>query len=403
MFKIESLDHHGRGITKIDNKISFIENALPGEIVEVNITKNKKKYLEGNVKKYIKYSKNRVTAPCKYYNFCGGCNIMHLKYADQLKFKENKVKNILKKYLNKDIKINPIVKSDNVIHYRNKVTFHVKEDIGYYETDSNNLIKIDNCILAEKKIFDIFKYLKLLKLNNINKLTLRTNNNKIMLIIESSTNNININNIKEYFDSIYLKYNNKYIHLYGDKEIKMNLENYLYLISPDSFFQVNKNVTIKLYNLIKSYIDENECVLDLYCGTGSIGIFISDKCSKVLGIEINKYAINNAMINKEINNIHNIDFICNDSGKAIEKLNFNPDVIIIDPPRNGLNIQTINNILKYNSKKIIYVSCDPMTLVRDLKVFSDLYEIASITPFDMFPNTHHVESVSILQRKKIKK
>ena len=403
MFKIESLDHHGRGITKIDNKISFIENALPGEIVEVNITKNKKKYLEGNVKKYIKYSKNRVTAPCKYYNFCGGCNIMHLKYADQLKFKEDKVKNILKKYLNKDIKINPIVKSDNVIHYRNKVTFHVKEDIGYYETDSNNLIKIDNCILEEKKIFDIFKYLKLLKLNNINKLTLRTNNNKIMLIIESSTNNININNIKEYFDSIYLKYNNKYIHLYGDKEIKMNLENYLYLISPDSFFQVNKNVTIKLYNLIKSYIDKNECVLDLYCGTGSIGIFISDKCSKVLGIEINKYAINNAMINKEINNIHNIDFICNDSGKAIEKLNFNPDVIIIDPPRNGLNIQTINNILKYNSKKIIYVSCDPMTLVRDLKVFSDLYEIASITPFDMFPNTHHVESVSILQRKKIKK
>lgn len=403
MFKIESLDHHGRGITKIDNKISFIENALPGEIVEVNITKNKKKYLEGNVKKYIKYSKNRVTAPCKYYNFCGGCNIMHLKYADQLKFKENKVKNILKKYLNKDIKINPIVKSDNVIHYRNKVTFHVKEDIGYYETDSNNLIKIDNCILAEKKIFDIFKYLKLLKLNNINKLTLRTNNNKIMLIIESSTNNININNIKKYFDSIYLKYNNKYIHLYGDKEIKMNLENYLYLISPDSFFQVNKNVTIKLYNLIKSYIDKNECVLDLYCGTGSIGIFISDKCSKVLGIEINKYAINNAMINKEINNIHNIDFICNDSGKATEKLNFNPDVIIIDPPRNGLNIQTINNILKYNSKKIIYVSCDPMTLVRDLKVFSDLYEIASITPFDMFPNTHHVESVSILQRRKIKK
>ena len=403
MFKIESLDHNGRGITKIDNKISFIENALPGEIVEVNITKNKKKYLEGNVKKYIKYSKNRVTAPCKYYNFCGGCNIMHLKYADQLKFKENKVKNILKKYLNKDIKINPIVKSDNVIHYRNKVTFHVKEDIGYYETDSNNLIKIDNCILAEKKIFDIFKYLKLLKLNNINKLTLRTNNNEIMLIIESSTNNININNIKEYFDSIYLKYNNKYIHLYGDKEIKMNLENYLYLISPDSFFQVNKNVTIKLYNLIKSYIDKNECVLDLYCGTGSIGIFISDKCSKVLGIEINKYAINNAMINKEINNIHNIDFICNDSGKATEKLNFNPDVIIIDPPRNGLNIQTINNILKYNSKKIIYVSCDPMTLVRDLKVFSDLYEIASITPFDMFPNTHHVESVSILQRRKIKK
>lgn len=401
MFKIESLDHHGRGITKIDNKISFIENALPGEIVEVNITKNKKKYLEGNVKKYIKYSKNRVTAPCKYYNFCGGCNIMHLKYADQLKFKENKVKNILKKYLNKDIKINPIVKSDNVIHYRNKVTFHVKEDIGYYETDSNNLIKIDNCILAEKKIFDIFKYLKLLKLNNINKLTLRTNNNKIMLIIESSTNNININNIKEYFDSIYLKYNNKYIHLYGDKEIKMNLENYLYLISPDSFFQVNKNVTIKLYNLIKSYIDENEYVLDLYCGTGSIGIFISDKCSKVLGIEINKYAINNAMINKEINNIHNIDFICNDSGKAIEKLNFNPDVIIIDPPRGGLNIQTINNILKYNSKKIIYVSCDPMTLVRDLKVFNELYEITSITPFDMFPNTYHVECVCLLERKSI--
>ena len=397
MHKINSLDHYGRGIIK-NEKIIFVDNALPNEIVDIKIKKENKKYLEANVSKYIKKSNDRVSVKCPYYNECGGCNIMHLSYDNQLKFKQEKTNNIISKYFKNNIKINKIVKSDIVLNYRNKVEFQVKEKIGFYKKNSYDLVNIDKCIISNDLINDSIKYLEKLDLNKINRITCRTGLNDLMIIIETNDKKLNIDALKNIAQSIYLKVNNEYIHVFGNKNIYEKLENYEYIISPESFFQINVDVCTKLYKKIKQYIGKNKKVLDLYCGTGSIGIFISND-NEVIGIEKNKFAIMDANKNKELNKTSNTKFICGDSGKTLIDLNFKPDIIIVDPPRSGLNKETVNNILKFKVEEIIYVSCDQMTLMRDLNMLNEFYDIVELTPFDMFPNTYHIESLTYLKRK----
>ena len=393
MIKIESLDHSGRGIGKLNNKIVFVNNALPGEIVEIKITNEKKNYIEANVTNYIEKSKDRIDSKCPYYEKCGGCDLLHMPYQLQLEFKQNKIINIVNKYLDNNVKINNIVKSDKEFNYRNKVTFHVNNNIGFFKDKTNEIVKIDNCLLVDTKINDCIKYLNKLDLKNISDITCRIGSNKLMIIINSNKD-IDIKPISDIADSIYV--NNKLVH--GNSNIYNVIGDYKYIISPDSFFQINDDICKKLYDKIKSETINSKNILDLYCGTGTIGIYVSSK-KNVLGIEINKSAINDANENKKINNLNNIEFICGDSGEKSKKLNFKPDTIIVDPPRSGLDNVTINNILEMNPLKIIYVSCDPMTLVRDLKILNNNYNIKDITPFDMFPNTKHVESVCILERK----
>ena len=392
MIKIEKLDHQGRGIGKINNKIIFIPYTLPDEIVEFKITKEKKNYLEGQAIKIIKPSEIRITPPCPYYTKCGGCNLMHLNYNEQLKYKQEKIENIISKYTNKDIKINKIIKAEHQYYYRNKITLHAEDEIGFYKNNSKNIIKINKCIIADKSINNIIKELNDKKIKN-NELIIRTNNKETLLYIKN--NNENLKSIKA--DNII---NNSKI-IKGNNYIIENINNYKYLVSPTSFFQVNTEQTIKLYNKIKELakITKNDKILDLYCGTGTIGLYLSKACKEVLGVEINKEAIKDANKNKIINNIKNATFIAGDAKEIIKKLKFNPDIIIIDPPRSGLFKGMINNLIKFKAKKIIYVSCDPITLARDLKELSNLYNIEEIQPLDMFPNTYHVECVTLLSKK----
>lgn len=400
MIEITSLDHNGKGIGKLNDKIVFVENALPGEIVDIKIIKEKKKFIEASVLNYIKKSDIRVNSPCPYFRICGGCDLMHMSYNNQLSFKQEKVKNIVNKYLSKDIKINDIVCSKDNFEYRSKVTFQVKEKmVGFYKNKSYELISIDKCLISNKLINNSIKYLNKLNLEKINQIICRTGSNELMIIIDTDDENINIDSIKDIASSIYLKINNNYKLVYGNKHIYSNIGEYKYLISPDSFFQINIDICTKLYTMSKNYIGNGKNVLDLYCGTGSIGIFVNEG-NNVLGIEVNKFAIEDANENKKINSINNIRFICGDSGKKIENSDFKPDIIIVDPPRNGLNQETINNIIKLNSKEIIYVSCDPMTFVRDLNILNKDFNINEVTPFDMFPNTKHVECLAYLVRKK---
>ena len=392
MIKIESLDHNGRGIAKLNNKVVFVNNALPGEIVEIRIISEKKNYIEAEVVKYIEKSKDRIDSICPYYSECGGCDILHMNYKDQLKFKQEKIENIINKYLNTNIKINPIVKCDNEFNYRNKVTFHVNNKIGFFKNKTNDIVKIENCPLVDKKINDSISYLNKLDLNNIDQITCRIGMDKLMIII-SSKKEIDIKPIQNIADSIYI--NDELV--YGEKNIYNTIGEYKYIISPNSFFQINNNTCKKLYDKIKEETKNSKNVLDLYCGTGSIGIYISEN-KNVLGIEINESAIENANTNKVINKLENISFICGDSGKKSTNLSFNPDTIIVDPPRSGLDSTTIKNLVSMNPNKIIYVSCDPMTLVRDLNELSNYYNINEITPFDMFPQTKHVESLCILTK-----
>lgn len=398
MIEITSLDHNGKGIAKIDNKVVFVENALPGEIVDIRILNEKKNFLEAEVNSFIKKSNNRKESACPYFNSCGGCDLLHLSYTDQLKFKKNKIENIMNRYLNKKIKINEIICCDNNFYYRNKTTFQVKEDIGFYKTKTYNIIPVNKCLISSELINDSIQYLKKLDLEYINKIICRSSLDELMIIIETNNTNLNIDILKEIATSIYIKKDNKYILIYGEKYIREKLGNYEYLVSPDSFFQININTCFKLYSKIKEYVGNNNNILDLYCGTGSIGIFVSEN-NKVLGIEINQYAINDAKENAKINNVKNIDFICGESGKELYNIKFNPDVIIVDPPRSGLSRETIKNIFKLNAKKLIYVSCDPMTLARDLNLLNEKYEVIELTPFDMFPNTKHVECLSVLNLK----
>lgn len=398
MIEITDFDHNGKGIGRLNDKIAFVKGAIPGEIVDIKILKEKKKFIEASINKFIKKSPNRIESPCKYYDKCGGCDLLHINYIDQLKFKENKIKNIITKYLNNNIKINKIVFDDCNFYYRNKITFQVNNGtLGLFEEESNTIIKIDKCLLCNEKINSIIPHLNKLNLKNINKIVCRVSNT-IMITIEAYNDSIDIEPIKVFCDSIYLKINGVYKLVYGNPYIINNIGKFKFLISPDSFFQVNNKVCEKLYDKIKNYINQDS-VLDLYCGTGTIGIYVSNNCKKVIGIEINKYAIEDANKNKNLNNVNNIEFICGDSGKCINNIKFKPDIIIVDPPRSGLNLETITNILNINSKRIIYVSCDPMTLVRDLKILNEKYDIIEITPFDMFPNTKHVECICLLDKK----
>lgn len=405
MYKVEvtKLDHQGRGIAKINDKIIFIPNALPEETVDVDIILEKKKYYEGIIKETINASDKRIKSICPYFEECGGCQFLNMNYQDSLDYKQNKVEEIMNKYLGIKIKINNIVACDNNLYYRNKTTFQVKNDIGFFKEKTNTLIPVDKCYISDIKINDIYKAIKdNINLTNVKQVIIRATKNTLesMAIFKTSNyidNKKIIDILKKKVDSIYI--NDELI--YGKGKIIENLCNKNFYISPSSFFQVNTLQAEKLYNKAIAYADikKEDTVLDLYCGTGTIGIVASDKAKKVIGIELNKEAIKDANENKKLNNINNIEFYAGDVGKILNKNNYKPDIIIVDPPRVGLDSLALSQILNIKPKKLVYVSCDLMTLARDLKLLSNDYDILELTPVDMFPYTAHVESVCALKLK----
>lgn len=405
--KIEKLDHQGRGISKIDNKPFFIANTLPGEVVKVKILEEKKKYGIGEVESFIKISEKRVKPQCPYFEVCGGCDLQHIKYEDQLTYKKLKIVEIMKKFagINEE-KIKPIISSENPLYYRNKVTFQIDNGVGFYGKKSNDLILVDYCFLVTDKINKILKLLNTLPLSNIEKIIVKSDKkiNEIMVILEANgkvDKEKIIDILKEHVTSIILKDETSEHVLYGNEYIIFSLGNYNFEVSPSSFFQVNLEQCEKLYETIvkQAEITKEDIVLDLYCGTGTIGIYVSEFAKKVYGIEINSDAVLNANANKKRNKVENIEFQCGDCGKVINRLKIKPNIIIVDPPRRGLDKNTISQLLKWKSRKIVYVSCDPITLARDLKLLQEKYHVEMITPVDMFPNTAHVECVCLLYLK----
>ncbi len=304
--KIEKLDHFGRGITEIDNKICFVENALPNEIVKINIIKETKKYYVAEVVDFIEKSPNRIIEKCPYYRICGGCDLEHLSFKKENEFKRRKVQELLVKFA----KINPTKVKETVFsdeyYYRNKVTFHGKDkQLGYYQKGSNNLIKIDKCYLLNSRINSILKELNLTK-NNITEVIIRTSNNQEEIMLKISGEVLNINEIKEKVDV--LVYNDKY--LTEKKRIITSIGNKNYYLSIDSFFQVNEKLTEKLYDKVKTEVEKikPKRLLDLYSGTGSFGIYVSEFVDGlVTGVDYSKSNIKDANLNKKLNNINNIE------------------------------------------------------------------------------------------------
>lgn len=396
--KIERLDHQGRGICKVNDKITFVPNALIDEIVQIELIEKKKKYNVGRVINYIKKSNLRVNPICPYYELCGGCDLMHLSYEEQLNYKQDKIKNIFSKYTDIDLTLIKDIVCDKEYNYRNKGTFKVNDKIGYYRKNSHEIIPIDNCYLVSDKINEILVLLNKYKLKNIREVIIKSSDNEILVIFKGEEIDKEfIDILKEKVTGIVL-FNKEYKVIYGKGKIQNNIGEYKFLISPEAFFQVNNNIAKKMYDKVSSYLNNENNVLDLYSGTGSIGIYVSKFAKKIISVEINKFASLDALENKKINNISNIDFICDDVANVIDKFS-NIDTVIVDPPRSGLDNKTIDYLKKIGSKNIIYVSCDPLTLARDIKFLSDKYEVTEVTPFDMFPNTYHVECVCILNIK----
>ena len=391
-------NNEGKGICRINNKIVFVPYVIKDDIIDLNITKENKNYNEGIALELINKSENRTTPMCPYYYECGGCNIMHMNYNYQLDFKKRKVINNLKKIANIDIK-NLDIEYDKDFYYRNHIILSINKDkIGFYKDNTNDIVNIDKCIISNEiinnKIEEIRKFINKYKDNSIEKISIKAYD-EIIINIKAKEFKL-LNEFKNYvrYDSLYI--NDKFID--GKDKVNILFGKFKFKISDKSFFQKNTNMALKLYNYIKDNVDNNSNVLDLYCGIGSIGIFISDKVKSVLGIEIIDDAVKDAIENSKINNINNIKFI---SGKTEDNLSNikDIDVIIVDPPRTGLNKRAIENILNLNSKKVIYVSCNSTTLSRDINYFKEYYNIKSIKLFDLFPNTHHCESVCILERR----
>lgn len=393
---ISSVNHQGYGVARINNKVVFVENAITDDVVDIEIVKEYKKYALGEVVNFVSMSKEHITSACPYYDKCGGCQISHITHKAQLDFKKEKMRNIFSRYL--DMEISPKIISVNEYNYRNKVVFHIKDGkLGFYEDGTNKLIKIDNCLLLDERINNLIPLFNNLDLTYVEKIMVRVTSKEVMVVFYGFIDKIDV--LKEYVSSIILV-NIKEKLLYGKSYIKEEVNGLKFIISYNSFFQVNTKAMVRLYDKVLKYanLTKEDDVLDLFCGTGTIGIYLSRYCKSVLGVEIVEEAIKDANINKELNNIDNISFICGDVDRVINE-KFNQNVLVVDPPRSGLNKNTKNVILNNGFDRIVYVSCDPMTLVRDLKDLSSKYEFKEITLVDMFPNTYHVESVCLLERR----
>ena len=387
---IIKFDHFGRGIAKINDKIVFVNKALPNEIVDIKIIKDKTKYSEGKIERIIKESNNRIKPICPLFNKCGGCNFLHVNYDIEKEFKIEKGKELLGKTDN--------FYETKELNYRNKVTLHViNNKIGFYEEKTNKLIEIDECFLLNKKINKVIKDLKTIDLSkyNINKIIIKCNQDKLLLDIDSSIDNLFINKL-DYVDTII---SNKKI-VKGNGYIEEVIDNKIFKITREAFFQVNKYGLENINRIIKEFLNNKKInkVLDLYSGTSLWGILISDKVNNVTCVEINREACLSAEDNIKKNNINNIKVINSDVANYIDKFK-DIDLVIIDPPRSGLDKKTREYLKKINSKYIIYVSCDMQTLKRDLYELNETYKTNSINLVDMFRGTYHCEVVTILERK----
>ncbi len=384
------LDDMGRGIALVDGKTTFISNLLPGEEAEIDLVLSKKKYNEGKIIKLLTKCPDRVEPKCPYLN-CG-CQLKHLKYEQELNYKENKLQSILSKFGKIDVAINKIV-YDNNMHYRNKITLKVNKKVGYFSNNSNNFIPIKACELVSSKTNKIIELLNKEDLKEVNEIVIK-DFDELMLIIKGK---MNVSNIAKHVDTIYM--DNKLIK--GSPYVTTKLKDLTFKISKDSFFQVNKTMTETLYDIVINQLmpDQEQTVLDLYCGTGTISLLLSKYFKNVIGIEINKEAVKCANINKEINHIKNVEFICGDVSQKLKYLK--ADKIVVDPPRSGLTKENIRDILKFNADTLVYISCNPITLARDLDLLKAKYDVLSVTPVNMFPRTYHIETVVKLNKKSI--
>ena len=454
--EIFDIGSRGQTIAKSDEGIVLmVKNGVPGDIVDIKTYRKKKNYYLGNIVNYHSYSKFRVDPKCEHFGLCGGCKLQNISYDYQTKLKEDKIKHSLNKIF-QNVNINPILKCKDQFNYRNKLEFSFTDNkwltndeikkknndidrrgIGFHKAGMwDKVVDIKKCHLQEEPSNKIRIALKeFAKKNNISfynmrlkkgllrTVTIRSSSlNQFMVLVQFFENNkkdisLVMNFLKDSFKEIYsLLYciNNKENDSIYDREIILyNGKNYIeekikdliFKIYPKSFFQTNIKQTLKLYKIIHEFSDlnGNEVVYDLYSGLGTITQFIAKDAKKVIGIESIEEAVISAKNSAKENNITNVDFEAGDMKKLFSSEFISRhgicDLIITDPPRDGMHKDVIKEIIKLKTPKIVYVSCNPSTQCRDLELLKDTYDITKVQPVDMFPHTDHVENIVLLELK----
>ena len=429
--KIADYGTDGEGIAKINDFTVFVAGALKNEKCKIHITKVLSSYAYAKIVEILEKSEHRVQSDCKTYPKCGGCSLRHIDYKETLQIKRQKVQNLVNKMLNDKIIVDETVGMDKPVFYRNKAIYPISQNKmpGIFAARSHDVIEFEECKIQTINSQKIAKFI-LKNWNNsiydektgkglLRNIMIREGfaTNEIMVVLvqngdkkyDASNLVKEFPNIKTVVVNVNIKNTNvvlanKNIICYGEGFIYDKLGDYTFKISPNSFYQVNPKQTEKLYNLAveKANLKADDILCDLYCGIGTIGIFASKYVKKVYGIEIVEAAVKDANENAKLNNVNNIEFILGDTEKAFDSLlknDIKPTVVIVDPPRKGLDDTTIENLCNLKLDRVVYVSCNPATLVRDLAKMEDIYIVKSITPVDNFCYSSHVESVAVLELK----
>ncbi len=435
---IDAMSSDGSGIGRYEGMAIFVPLAAVGDKIRCKILKVQKNYAFGKIEEILEPSVNRIDSDCPHFEKCGGCSLRHISYEEEARLKSDKVRDCIERIGGlKDIPFEPIISAPSRQGYRNKAQIPVGLDkdgkliMGFYAGHSHRIIDAKHCLLQPEEfgvISDVFRdwfeqygdsvyneethkgvirhlYLRrgemtgeimvcvvinADKLKNADKLCAMLREN-----VPSMTSFI-LNTNKEKTNVILGK---KCRTVWGNDTISDELCSLRFNISPLSFYQVNRTQAERLYNKATEYacLTGNKTLMDLYCGAGTIGLSMAHKVKKLIGVEIIDAAIENAKVNAAENGISNAEFICGDAAKAadmLEKRGEKPDVIIIDPPRKGCAAELIETISKMSPKRVVYVSCDPATLARDLKIFDEKgFKAQNVTPADLFPGTAHVETV----------
>lgn len=421
----------GMGVIKIDNFTIFVPFVQKGQVIDVELTVIKKNYGFG---KALNAKLKEVA--CPHYYECGSCNLMHLEYQDQIELKQNTLANLIRKNL-VQTNLEPFQPTNNEFNYRNKIAMPVhfidgSLKLGYYERNSHKLLPINNCLVADESLNAVISIIekslnlmhetaynyKLVK-GNVRHVVIRGNNDNVMVTIvtksgklrnqqllvdmlteASNVKSIVINTQKSKSRTILGKENKA---IYGTDSIDLDMYGSKFKVKPNAFFQLNIDTTNMIYDYITSLTNfENKHLLDAFCGTGTIGLALADKAKSILGIEIDKEAVESAKVNKKQLGIENAKYICEDIEKAISKVNIDDlEIVIVDPPRSGLATNMKQALINMHIDELIYISCDPSTLIRDVSELITHYEVVSIKGFDMFPNTNHFETVAYLKKREV--
>ncbi len=455
--EIETVAAEGNAIARVEGKVLFVPQCVPGDIVDVQVNRKRKGYMEGTVLKLVQPSPMRLEPFCEHYGVCGGCKWQPLPYEKQLEFKQQQVIDQLTRIGHLDLpEIMPILGSEKTKYYRNKLEFTFsnrrwilsEEDaeslspieklgLGFHVSGFfDKVLDIKQCHLQREPANAIRLFIKEYAIKNElsffdlreqtgflrNMIVRTTSTGEVMLIVVFAHEDVEarkalLDAVKEQFaeiTSLHYIINNKRndsisdleaIHYSGEDCVYEQMEGIKFRISPKSFYQTNSEQAYRLYSVVREFADlkGDEVVYDLYTGTGTIGLFLSPKAKKVVGIEYVKEAIDDAKINAQNNGITNSFFYAGDmkdmlTGEFIEE-NGHPDLVVLDPPRAGIHPDVAAVLLEAAPKRMVYVSCNPASQARDLAILSEKYEITKVRPVDMFPHTHHVENVVALRLK----